>query len=166
MPGKRPLGCGRNEEGSGDQLSVLRAIAVNSAARYMAVGAGLFLLDFAVFLLLVIHMDVTVPVSQAIARAVGAIAGFFAHRQYTFAPLRRDYERLSPIGQAWAYTGLTLVMIVWSPWVVMFTVWLCENVVVGKAVGESLLFIQVYIVSRFIFASPGGRSASRTEHRQ
>ncbi|MCO4746613.1 MAG: GtrA family protein [Proteobacteria bacterium] len=121
---------------------------VRQLSRYVAVGAGLFAVDLAVFMGLV-TIDVPIPVAQLISRATGAVLGFFLHRQWTFAG---ETEHASGAGtQGAGYAALTLANLGLSPVVVTVLANLVPSLVLAKVLTEVAMVLTTFALTRWLF---------------
>ena len=133
----------------------LRAVLGHRVLRYLLVGGGLFALDAAVFLLLVRGAGWDLRVAQLVSRAVGASAGFFGHRAFTFGdrPSARGVA-----GEGAGYLGVTLFNLAVSPLVVaLFAAALPFSLLLAKVAAEVVLVSQTYFLLRLVFRTNEGR---------
>ncbi len=124
--------------------------------RYLAVGVALFVLDFAVFVLLHVGLHVEVGVSQAISRTLGAAAGFVAHRKFTF-PARERAHSLT--GQGAGYVVLTIVNLLLAPLLIELLDWLLNGAgVIAKILTDVVMVLETYLVLKFLFRQRRSRN--------
>lgn len=162
LVGFDPLGAASAEQRLyGDSISTMtqrvsgRSMLVGKdarqIARYLLTGAGLYLVDFLVFVALALGLHVHVALSQFVARATGAIVGFVAHRQYTF---RENRERPA-WGLAWqggGYLAVSILTLFLSPVLIMVTMWITSGHKIGaKLLAEPLLILIAYLGLRVVF---------------
>ena len=131
--------------------------------RFLAVGGGLFLLDFALFTGLV-GAGVSVPWAQAASVSVRTVAGFVIHKWWTFRGDTADDPSTSA-RQAVAYLVQGAANAPITVAVVAGCVWLLDGWAAGgKVLAELVMIVEVYLLYRLVVYSDrwfGGRS-SRT----
>ncbi len=137
-------------------LDVRPATEVRRSARYALTGFALYALDFSVFFVLTVVGGVHVAVSQFVARSVGAIAGFYGHRSFTFQENRRD-PALGLAAQWSAYTIVSAATIFASPLFIMIAMRVTgDRQLLAKVVTEPFLVLMAYVGLRFVFRARSG----------
>jgi putative flippase GtrA len=122
--------------------------------RYVAVGGGTFLVDLCCFLLLVKQAGFSPEVAQACSRTVGAAAGFFGHKYFSFAqPKEAESQGRSSAIQIIGYAGIMLAGIVLSPFVIWFMLRLVEpHLVVAKVMTEAVMVCINFVLMKALFS--------------
>lgn len=120
--------------------------------RYLAVGGTLFVIDFALFLVLVRGAGVDLRAAQAISRSAGAAVGFFGHRYLSFRA-SGDRAAFHWVGQGVGYAVAAAILnVVVSPFVVwaMFVV-LADRLVLAKLASDAVMALVSYVLLRAVF---------------
>lgn len=125
--------------------------------RYLLVGGGLFVLDFAVFVALHLGLGLRVGWSQAVSRTVGAAAGFVGHRAISFPAEQRTHSMTQ---QGAGYLALTIVNMVISPLLVEGL----QSVLGGrglaaKLITDVIMVLETYVLLKYLFRSRSDRHA-------
>lgn len=126
---------------------MIQALWDRKPVRYIAVGGGAFVVNFAIFLGLEPLMDVRF--AEAIARSLATVLTFFGHKHVTFRA--EDGQADSAAKQGVGYLVLAAVNVLISPWVVFYAVDLLGHVVAGKFVSEVIMTVEAYLLSALIF---------------
>ena len=125
-----------------------------SFLRYLVTGGAVFALDFAVWITCVSVFAWDVRTSQLLSRTVGALAGFFGHKHFSFQQ-GDDYRPNAVATQGGAYTAGMIFNIIISPFVVYYCIWLVRplpgSLIIGKLLADVLLVIESYVLLRIIF---------------
>jgi putative flippase GtrA len=119
--------------------------------RYVVVMGLTWLIDFATFALASYFFGI--PVSQALARGVGAVAGFLMHKFGTFKDSAPTDQRANTAAQFWKYAVLWLFGWAASTALILGLMqWLMLDKLVAKFIAElSLVPINYLLMRRFIF---------------
>lgn len=122
--------------------------------RYVAVGGGTFLVDLSCFLLLVKQAGVSPEIAQACSRTVGAAAGFFGHKYFSFAqPENEGVQSRSSTVQIVGYICITVAGIVLSPFVIWFMLRIVEpHLVVAKVLTEAVMVCINFVLMKALFS--------------
>lgn len=132
--------------------------------RFLAVGGGLFVLDFSVFTGL-ISAAVSVPLAQIVSVTVRTLAGFVVHKWVTFRGDTAD-DASTTGRQGLAY----LVQAAANAPVSVVVVWGCVGLLDGwapggKVLAELVMLVEVYLLYRVVVYSPswfGGAGGEQT----
>jgi putative flippase GtrA len=140
-------------------LAFTRLLGRWSFSRYLAVGGGLFLIDFAVFMALVRLFSVDLRVAQAISRSVGAAVGFLGHRYITFQARNNGDGRGTLVArQGMLYIAVTVINIAISPFALQFVVRVVTDVLsLAKIITEAFIVCETYVLLRLVFSPKGNR---------
>jgi putative flippase GtrA len=131
--------------------------------RYLLTGAGLFLIDLAVFMMCVIVLGVDVRLGQIISRTIGAIVGFFGHKYFSFRSNREHSLSLLAF-QGSTYTLITIFNILLSPIVLYMAVETTHGELISaKVITEIILVIETYVLLRILFVT--ARKNNDANHR-
>jgi putative flippase GtrA len=137
-------------EGVGGRLTpLLRAVRRASAARYAITGVALLVLDICVFFVLARLFMVPPAAAQLVARSVGAAAGFFGHKNFSFK--KTGDTPGAPLRQVVPYVLLTLTTIGVSPVVLIGLLALLDNLVAAKLGTEVVMVALNYFCLRRVF---------------
>lgn len=120
-----------------------------TVARYALTGVGLLLLDLCVFFVLAKVFLVAPAFSQLVARATGAVAGFFGHKYFSFG--NGAAGSAVPLRQALLYGLVTVVTISISPLVLVGLLALIDNLVVAKLGTEVVMVAFNYFCLSKVF---------------
>ena len=122
--------------------------------RYVAVGGGTFLVDLCCFLLLVKQAGVSPEVAQACSRTVGAAAGFFGHKYFSFAqPETADADERSSTVQVVGYICIMVAGIVLSPFVIWFMLRMVQpHLVFAKILTEAVMVCINFVLMKALFS--------------
>jgi putative flippase GtrA len=125
-----------------------------SFLRYLIIGGAIFVLDFMVWITCVRIFGWDVRPSQVLSRSVGALAGFFGHKYFSFGT--QDQEQVaSLVTQGSGYTLVTIINIIISPLVVYEAIKLLQGLpgalIAGKLLAEVIMVVWTYILLRFLF---------------
>ncbi len=122
--------------------------------RYLVTGFAIFALDFAVWITCVRVFGWDVRPSQVLSRSVGALAGFFGHKYFSFGTDVRE-QAGSLVTQGGGYTLLTIINIIISPLVVFEAIRLLQGLpgalIAGKLLAEVIMVVWTYLLLRFLF---------------
>jgi putative flippase GtrA len=141
--------------------NILGNHVVRMFLRYIAVGGGTFLVDLCCFLLLVKQAGFTPEVAQACSRTVGAAAGFFGHKYFSFAqPETEGSEGRSSSVQVVGYICIMVAGIVLSPFVIWFMLRIVQpHLVFAKVLTEAVMVCINFVLMKALFS---GLSKSQT----
>lgn len=118
---------------------------------YLCTGGVVYAIDFAIFFVLVMVAGLNAPAAQFLARSVGAAAGYFGHRNFTFRENRAE-PALGPAGQWAGYVTVAVATIVASPLCIMIAMRLTgDRELLAKVMTEPLLIAMSYAGLRFVF---------------
>lgn len=133
-------------------LKVIIKIYSLSFARYLGVGALLFLFDLIFFLSMVHFAGLDIRIAQGISRTAGAGLGFLGHKYITFRASGKR-STFSWTGQSLSYIAATLAFNLFiSPFVLWGVVQVMGgSLVLSKIVAEIFLVVFAYLILRLIF---------------
>jgi len=121
------------------------------AIRYLLVGVSLAALDVSIYLALVAG-GMPQPIAQIISRVTGAIAGFLAHRLFTFPS---DERAMGDATQGAGYSALIVWGVLLGPAMVVSCTWLLGGWIFGgKILSDILLAAQNFLILRWVFRAP------------
>lgn len=121
--------------------------------RYLLTGAGLFLIDLAVFMTCTLIFGLEVWLGQIISRTVGAIVGFFGHKYFSFHS-KKEHSRSLLALQSSVYILITILNILLSPIVVYMAVEVTHGKLISaKIITEIILVGETYILLRILFVT-------------
>jgi len=122
--------------------------------RYVAVGGGTFLVDLCCFLLLVKQIGISPEVAQACSRTVGAAAGFFGHKYFSFAqPETADAHERSSTVQVVGYICIMVAGIALSPFVIWFMLRMVQpHLVFAKILTEAVMVCINFVLMKALFS--------------
>ena len=138
-----------NDRAIGRLALLLLSLRRLAAARYAITGVGLLLLDICVFFVLARVFMVSPAVAQLVARSVGATAGFFGHKHFSFG--NSGGGPAVPLRQAVLYALVTIVTICVSPLVLLGLLELSNNLVVAKLGTEVVMVAFNYFCLSRVF---------------
>lgn len=122
--------------------------------RYVAVGGGTFVVDLCCFLLLVKQAGISPEVAQACSRTIGAAAGFFGHKYFSFAQQEAAVSagRSSTV-QIIGYACIMVAGIVLSPFVIWFMLRIVQpHLVFAKVLTEAVMVCINFVLMKALFS--------------
>jgi putative flippase GtrA len=127
----------------------MRCDGVSQMARYIAVGASLFAIDYGVFYFLSQYLGFAIATAQLASRSTGAAVGFMAHRNVTF---RSTQSGMRLATQGVKYTMVLLFTLLISPILVIFFMHLfTQNSFYAKISTEIILTTTSFGLQRLVF---------------
>ena len=133
--------------------NILSNQLVRAFLRYGAVGGGTFLVDLCCFLLLVKQAGISPEIAQACSRTVGAAAGFFGHKYFSFAqPKGVGSQGRSSTVQVVGYICIMVAGIVLSPFVILFMLWIVQpHLILAKILTEAVMVCINFVLMKALF---------------
>ena len=120
-----------------------------AAVRYAITGVALLLLDMAVFFVLARGLQVEPALAQFAARAAGAVAGFFGHKNFSFR--NTGDGPAMPLRQVLLYATVTAITLCVSPLVLVGLLALSDNLVAAKLGTEVVMVAFNYFCLSRVF---------------
>lgn len=128
--------------------------------RYLGVGGGSFLVDFACFITLVRLAGFTPELAQVFSRTAGAASGFLGHKYFSFANSDPEAARKrSSTFQVIGYLAVTVFGIVVSPFVIQLMLYLDgDRLLIGKLCTEVVMMCINFVAMRALFGQVGKKA--------
>jgi putative flippase GtrA len=125
-------------------------------SRYLVVGGGAFLIDFACFMLLVKGLGFLPEIAQVFSRTAGAAFGYLGHKKFSFAQPKTSTK--ATVVHATGYVIIFLVGLGLSPLILWSTLHaLTRSLVLAKITTEIVMVIVNFTALKILFTGQHNR---------